>query len=228
MTGTHGSMRHMGNVTVSEPRGERLLDRERGANLLGVGHLFDTTAYLTPHSDLVALMVLEHQTALHNLFTFAQMDTRRAAHYDDIMNKALERPADYQSESSVRRFHAATEKIVQGLLYRDEFRLESPVAGTSNFTREFAQRGPHDSHGRSIREFDLQTRLFKYPCSYLIYSDAFQKLPEPVLTQVLNRLKQILTAETAEPNYTHLTHTDRTAIYEILRETLPQWQPARN
>ncbi len=227
VTGTHGTMRHMGNAIVSEPDALEKIDREAGANLVSLDSLFETSAYLTPHSDVVALMVLEHQSTMHNHFTFAQMDSRLADHYDGIMNKALERPAEYQSESTVRRFQAATEKIVQYMLFCDEFKLESPVAGTSGFADYFSALGPKDSQGRSLRDFDLKTRLFKYPCSYLIYADSFQQLPQPVVDQVLSRLEEILTAETVEAEFAHLSDEDRKAIHEILSETLPQWKTSR-
>ncbi len=227
VTGTHGSMRHMGNVSVSDPDALEKIDREAGANLVSLDALLETSAYLTPHSDVIALMVLEHQSPMHNHFTFAQMDSRLADHYDGIMNKALERPADYQSESTVRRFQAATEKIVKYMLFCDEFKLEAPVAGTSGYAEYFSALGPQDSQGRSLRDFELKTRLFKYPCSFLIYSESFQQLPKPIIDRVLSRLNEILTAETVEDEFAHLSDEDRQAIYEILSETLPQWKMPR-
>ncbi len=98
VTGQHGSMRHMGNV-IANKRAPEELDREAGANVTDLNKIVPVDHYLTPHSDLVALMVLEHQVQMHNYITLASFETRNALHHDQIMNKALEREADYRSRS---------------------------------------------------------------------------------------------------------------------------------
>ena len=77
---------------------------------------------------------------------------------------------------------------MEALLFVGEPPLTAPVAGTSTFAADFAQRGPTDSQGRSLRQLDLQTRLLRYPCSYLIYSESFDALPPAVRDRVLRRL----------------------------------------
>jgi hypothetical protein len=220
VTGTHGAMRHMGNV-VSQRNDRDNIDREAGANVTDLSPLFKVSPYLTPHSDIVALMVLEHQVQMQNYLTRANYENRSAAHYDSIMNEALDRPADYASESTERRIASAGDKLLQYLLFADEFRLTSPVKGTSEFAREFAARGPRDSQSRSLRDFNLKTRLFEYPCSYLIYSDAFDQLPSGVKKYVAQRLHAILTGSDRSAEFAHLTWADRSAILEILTETKP-------
>ena len=110
-----------------------------------------------------------------------------------------------------------------------ETELTDAVRGTSSFSQEFTARGPQDQQGRSLRQFDLKTRVFRYPCSYLIYSDCFDALPEPVLERVYQRLWDVLTGEDEAEKFAHLSAADRTAILEILRDTkdgLPDyWQP---
>jgi hypothetical protein len=212
VSGQHGSMRHMGNV-LAQRKSPEMLDRE--SKFVSVKH------YLTPHSDLVALMVLEHQVQMHNFITLVNFETRSALHHDEVMNKALERPDDYRSELTDRRIHGVTEKLVRYLLFSKEYALEAPVSGTSGFAVEFAARGPRDSKGRSLRDLDLQTRLLKYPCSYLIYSDAFTQLPTEAKTDVLNKLREVLTGKNNAPEYEHLSADDRKAIHEILKDTLP-------
>ncbi len=108
------------------------------------------------------------------------------------MNQLLDRPADHLSESAVRRIDRAADNVVKHLLMCDEFTLAEEVVGTSEFTNEFQRRGPRDSKGRSLRDFDLQTRLFRYPCSYLVYSPAFDALPAEVRTRVTERLTRVL------------------------------------
>ena len=222
VTGSHGSMRHMGNVYVADKLDSQNIDREKGANVQKLDRFVDTSPYLVPTSDLVALMVLEHQSQMHNFITLAHMETRLAQHYDAIMNKALDREPDFQSDSTKRRIKAVSDKLVRYMLFSEEFPLESPVKGVSSFTQDFMQRGPRDSRGRSLRDFDLQHRLFKYPCSYLIYSKAFQTLPKPVMKQVMKSLDEILTAETPPDGFAHLSPADRKNIREILVDTLPQ------
>jgi len=104
---------------------------------------------------------------------------------------------------------------------RREIRLEAPVAGTSGFAAEFAGQGPRDRQGRSLRDFDLQTRIFKYPCSYLIYSQQFRQLPGEVRETFFRRLHEILTGVDQKPEFARLSAADRQAILEILRDTLP-------
>ena len=149
------------------------LDVEDGANVTDLKDRLNTRPYLSPHSDIVALMVLEHQTRMHNLITRANFDTRSAQHYDEVMNKALDRPAGHRSESAQRRIASAAEKLVEYMLFADEFQLTDRIKGTSDFASEFSARGPRDGQGRSLRDFDLTTRMMKYPCSHLIYSEPF-------------------------------------------------------
>ncbi|QDT14415.1 hypothetical protein [Alienimonas californiensis] len=221
VTGTHGDMRHMGNALYQRREGD--VDREAGANVTSLEGRVATTPYLTPHSDLVALMVLEHQTQMHNALAWANYETRRALHQSQVMNEALDRPADYLSPTSERRIDAAADRVLEYLLFRDEFPLTSPVAGTSAFTTEFQARGVRDSQGRSLRDFDLDTRLFRHPCSYLIHSAAFDGLPDVVRGRVLTKLKSILQGGAAAEDYPRLTPADHRALREILTETKPEF-----
>jgi hypothetical protein len=220
VSGQHGSMRHMGNVQAHRKSPENI-DREAGANVTDLSKIVSVGHYLTPHSDLVALMVLEHQVQMHNFVTLANFETRSAQHHDKIMNEALERPEEFRSELTGRRINGVADKLVKYMLYSGEFALESPVSGTSPFTEEFQKHGPRDSKGRSLRDLDLHTRLFKYPCSYLIYSDAFQSLPADVKGVVLTKVHDVLTGKNNSPEFAHLSTDDRQAIFDILRETLP-------
>jgi hypothetical protein len=221
VSGTHGAMRHMGNVTAEDRDRPENIDRERGANVSDLKPLVNVEPYLEPTSDVVALMVLEHQTQMHNHLTFANYEARSAAHYDEIMNAAFERPADYQSETTQRRIAAAGEKVLQYMLFSEEFKLTSPVKGVSSFTEEFPATGPRDQQGRSLRDFDLERRLFKYPCSYLIDSPSFDGLPSPMKSYIARRLHEVLTGEDQTPPFAHLTPKDRQNILEILQATKP-------
>lgn len=219
VTGTHGAMRHRGNAIVAD-EGPAETDVEAAANLTDLVDRVDTSRYLTPHSDLVALMVLEHQSQMHNLITRASYESRRVDYYDKMWNEVLDRPAEHRSEVSERRIASAGDQLLEFLLFSGEYRLTSPIAGASDFVAEFQARGPRDSRGRSLREFDLQTRLFKYPCSYLIYTDSFASLPADIRGYIDGRLIDVLTGEDQSPEFAHLNAADRRAIREILADTL--------
>jgi hypothetical protein len=226
VTGTHGEMRHMGNGTVADRSNPEALDLEAGANRGDLKDLCDTASYLKPRSDLVALMVLEHQSQMHNFLTLANFETRLALHYDGIMNEALGRPADHQSESTQRRIAAVAEKLVRYLLFVDEFVLTAPVRGSEEFISQFVSQGLRDGQGRSLRELDLNHRLLKYPCSYLIYSEAFTQLPVQVRQPVYRQLFEVLSGHDPSEEFGRFSPKDRGAIREILCDTKPDLRVA--
>lgn len=222
VTGTHGDMRHMGNAVLDKRDDD--LDRDAYANLKSLDDLLSTEPYPSPHSDIVALMVMEHQTQMHNAIAWANYETRRAVHQSEIMNKVLDQPQGTLSESSRRRIDRAADRVLKYLLMCDEFSLTSPVKGTSGFAEEFEIRGVRDSEDRSLRDFDLETRIFRYSCSYMIYSDAFDGLPDSVRGLVLVKLKAILTGQEDSNDFRHLSPVDRKNILEILNETKPDFK----
>ncbi len=219
VTGTHGRQRHMGNCCLVNEAVSEKLDIESGANLNDLSTRFDVKPYLTPHSDIVALMILEHQSMMHNVLTAANHSGRITARDAVIMNKALERPEGFESESTARRYASAAENVVKALLFCDAIPLTDEVTGSSTFANEFSARGPFDSQGRSLRQLNLKTRLFEYPCSFLIGSESFKQLPDGVKTRIWNRLDDILTGKDASPKFAHLTESDRAAIRQIIIET---------
>ena len=154
---------------------------------------------LSPHSDVVALMVLEHQSRMQNLITRAGYEARLGA--------------------TANRIDLLAEMVVASLLFTDEAPIEAPIQGTSGFAAEFAKQGPQDHKGRSLRQFDMKGRMFRFPCSYLIYSEAFDSLPDPVLQRVYRRLWDALTGQDRSPAFAKLTSADRQAILEILLDT---------
>lgn len=223
VTGTHGALTHMGNAVVRDRANPTVLDRAAGANATslrtpdGAGPSLDTAQYLSTHSDLVAQLVQAHQTQMHNLITLTNYRTRIALHEGGGTIGAEARAA----------FEGPAEELVKYLLFADEAPLAGPVAGTSSFAREFSVRGPRDTRSRSLREFDLKTRLFKYPCSYLIYSESFDAIPEPARTYIYSRLLDVLSGRDTSPAFASLTPADRRAVFEIIRDTKaglpPEW-----
>ncbi len=201
---------------------------------------FDASAYLAPGSDAVALLVLSHQTQMHNLITLTNYKTRIALHAlasqsaaaGSVEGPVAQAVADAPlPEATRKQFERPAEQLLRYLLFANETELPSldakEVVASSAFACEFAARGPRDSKGRSLRDFDLHTRIFRYPCSYLIYSDAFDALPEPSKTYVYHRLLQILSGQDKDPDFDSLSGEDRQAILEILLQTKqglpPEW-----
>lgn len=220
VTGEHGSMRHLGNLYVRRSDDPKRLDLEPGANALDLQRWIEPSTTLTGHSDIVALMVLEHQANLHNRLTRANMLAQTLEHEEEAANRVANRPLDARSDDFRRQIAEAATPVVEHLLFAGELRLTAPVRGTSGFAESFAKRGPLDRRGRSLRQFDLQTRLFRYPCSYLVYSESFGRLPKSVKEEVLRQMWDVLTSPQPTPKFEHLSSDDRLAIREILSETL--------
>lgn len=219
VTGTHGRQTHLGNLVVPRRPTPDDLKSTAGLNVSDLTGRIDPGAYLTPHSDLVALMVLEHQTEMHNRITAANYQTRLAHRDADVLNDLDKLPRGTLTEGTSRRVDGAAEQLVQYLLFAGEAKLTGEMKGSSAFAAEFAARGPRDPRGRSLRDFDLKSRLFQYPCSYLIYSEAFDALPASVRERVYRRLWDVLTGARTDKEYAHLSAVDRRAIREILVAT---------
>jgi hypothetical protein len=219
VSGTHGSERHLGNMRFEEKGTEYNPSQLGSQNLNNLEPRFNTTSYLTPHSDIVALMVLEHQTQAHNLITKLGYETRLALHNQQVMNEALQQPNEEMSESTRRRIRNAAEDLVRYLLFAGEATWQSPIIGTSGFTKEFTAQGPRDKKGRSLRDLDLKQKLFRYPCSYLIYSKAFDALPKPALDELYRQVWLALTGASKDKDLAAIPAADRHAVLEILRQT---------
>ena len=149
-------------------------------------------------------MVFEHQMRMMNLLTVAGWEFRLA---------------EYEHRTSHQLLDARVNELVDYMLFVDEARLASRVEGTSGFAEKFAATGPRDAQGRSLRHFDLERRLMRYPCSYMIYSDAFDSLPASAKNAIYHRMWTILSGQ--DLKYAKLSPTDRHNIIEILRETKP-------
>lgn len=198
VNGTHGGMHHRGNAVARDREHPDLLETRNTQNLTSLKGKIDPGTYLSQTSDIVALMTLEHQTRMTNLMIRAGWDAR-------------------VGEAS--RLDADVESLVGYMLFTDEAKLYDPVEGVSTFTKTFTQRGPRDHQGRSLRDFDLKTRMFRYPLSYMIYSDAFDAMPTAVRDHVYQRLYDILSGKDTSPKFARLSSDDRNAILAIVRDT---------
>ena len=219
VSGTHGDVRHMGNAIVPDPDKPDQLEKDGTQNQVDLKFKFDPGAYLAPTSDIVALMTLEHQTRMTNLIIRVGFETRLALHAQAAMNQARNEPSSTMSDSTKRRIDLAVEEMAGYMLFQDEVALHAKIKGISNFTQSFAARGPRDRRERSLREFDLEKRMFRYPLSYMIYSEAFDSMPPEAKRRTYKRLHAILTGEVGSK----LTPRDRQAILEILADTKTDW-----
>lgn len=157
--------------------------------------------YLSGDSDIAALLVFDHQMRMMNLLA----RTTSA------------------NESSVR-------EVVDYMLFIDEAPLGGKVRSSGAFAAKFSAQGLRDSKGRSLRQLDLERRLLRYPCSYMIYSEAFDGLPAEAREAIYKRMWQVLSGEEKAAKYERLSVEDRRAIIEILRATrsgLPEYFTAR-
>ena len=155
VTGTHGCQKHLGNLVIRGRDVEEPVDNSAGQNVQELKDRLNLDRYVSPHSDIVALMVLEHQVLVHNRMVKANFDTRQALDYDAMMNRTLENPEGTRLESTTRRIRSTGDRLVEALLMVDEAKLTEPIRGTSGFTEQFAAAGPHDTQGRSLRDLDL-------------------------------------------------------------------------
>jgi hypothetical protein len=204
VTGKNITVRHMGNAVFTNPdKAEPMIDKNT-ASVESLEKKFDTGGYLSPYSDIVALMVFEHEMHAINLFTRVGWELRLAL---------------YNSGSTRRVLNDTARELADYLLFIDEAPISGDTQGSSGFTRKFSAQGPRDSQGRGLRQLDLHQRLMRYPCSYMIYSKAFDGLPDEAREATYKRMWQVLSGAEKSERYARLSRADRRAIIEILRET---------
>jgi len=214
VTGTHGSQKHLGNAFAPDP--DRPFDLQQGdsQNLTSLRGKLDVSKYLTGSSDIVALMTLEHQVGIINRINALTVQYRRADRTGGV------------NDAEWKRFDTDIDDLAGYLLFVDEAPLREAVKGTSTFAATFAARGPHDRNGRSLRTFDLQTRLFRNRLSYMIYSDAFDGMPKAIRERVYRRLHDVLSGRDVSRKYAVFSQIERQAVLEILADTktnLPEY-----
>jgi hypothetical protein len=205
VTGGTAGIKHLGNATIARPNAPDAAAVAADTPLASMAGRFDPSGYLSLHSDIAAHLVFTHQMHMMNFITRIGWQTRTML-------------ADKSPEIE-RTLAAAAAEFVDYLLFVDEPRLPAPVKGASGFAERFPASGPRDRRGRSLRELDLQTRVLKYPCSYLIYSPAFDALPAESKSAIYARLAAVLTGQVSDARYQRLSASDRQAVLEILRDT---------
>ena len=213
VTGEHGNQVHRGNLFGKAAFARAKTEPNLLGNQRSLTNRFDTQSYLEKTSDITALMVFEHEAHMHNFLTRLNYEATIAL----------------QTYGHLKYLRNVTDAFLRYLLFTEEAELSAPINGSPEFVRGFTARGPKDTLGRSLREFDLRTRLFKYPCSFLIYSDAFEQLPKEARELIYQKLFDVLTGKDEREDWQRLRPSDKSAIREILVQTkanLPSyWNP---
>jgi hypothetical protein len=208
VTGTHGSQKHMGNAVARDRDYPLDLEPARTQNLTSLESKFDVSKYLTGTSDIVALLTLDHQVGMVNRIGAVSVQYRNA------------QQAGGPNKADGARIEAGITELVDYMLFVDEAPLPEPVRGVSSYTRTFAQQGPRDRQGRSLREFDQRTRLFRHPLSYMIYCDLFDAMPTALRDRVYWRMHDVLTGKDTDPKYAAWRSTSESeTLLQIVRET---------
>lgn len=225
VTGIHGQARHLGNVVCHDTRDPDWVDREVGANQQTLPDAITPEAYLRPTSDIFALMVLAHETQMHNHITRLSFAARQLVAPAKNTQQAGNVKA-VAATASQKRFRRVVEEFVRYLLFTDEPKFAASISSASPYRVMFEKLGPWDRQGRSLRQIDGNSYLFSYPCSFLIYGDAFAALPDKAKLAVGVRLREILLeqADALRP-WPRPSPVERVALAEILADTMPVfWQ----
>lgn len=213
VTGRHGDAVHLGNIVVRNVADLTDLERLRIGNVDTLEGLVDTAPYAAPGSDIVALLVMQHQIDVQNRIAAATYAISAALH------AAGASAADAAVADSI-------EPLVEAMLFVGEAPLPAPVSGSLDFRTGFERRGPFDAAGRSLRQLDLERRLMRHPLSYLVYSEAFDGLPQIGKQAVYRRFVDVLTGRDRDEKFAHLTDADRGTVLEILAATKPDFAAA--
>ncbi len=205
VTGEPGIFDHKGNLKGEKVGGKIVTDA------IEPGTEFDWSAYLTETSDILPHLILEHQTGFMNLVLEA---TYRARTYQHI-GKGEMKP------EHVAVLHGLAGELVRYLLFADEAKF--PAGGIRvdpQYREDFLADRKEASNGISLKDLDLETRMFKHRCSYLIYSDVFQATSDLFKQRVYQVLGEAISTEKPNPDFAYLSVTEKEAIRGILRETL--------
>jgi hypothetical protein len=221
VTGYHGTESHRGNVFASE-KGEALAFTPSAKRPDTLEKYFETGDYLAATSDVVALLVFEHQLTMHNALTRANFAIRRMIAYQHGLQKAFKEPlTDEPAYDSVKNvFTRTTEDVVDRLLFRNAANLPEGVFGDEAFQEQFTKNAPR-AGGHSLKDLQLSNRIFANRCSFLIYSPQFLGLPEGLKSRIFARLDQALRSRDPEDRYAYLSEIEKQRIQDILWQTHP-------
>lgn len=207
------SVKHLGNRVYKETT-----EGVDGGTPLHPGTF--NNKYLNNSSDVIALLVLEHQAQLHTLLSALTIHTRRALYEQQVLDEYLERTKPVSDSSRTRIKHHA-DNVLKYMFFVDETRIPEIDVSQSIFAQDFSSLTPHDKKNRTLYQLQMKRRMFRYPFSYMVYSDTFNQLPSEALNYLWPEIARILNPQFIHPGYEHLNREDKIAIKEILLETHP-------
>ncbi len=211
VTGNWSGISHLGN----DPNGESTLKK-----LENVRDRVETSRYPRDTSDIASLLVFEHQCKMHTLFVEAKFQYERSLHLENAIHMAAK--VKQEESSSYRIANNAADTLVKALLFCNEANISGDgIEGNKAFEAAFISKARVSKSGKHLRKLRLYGRLFKYRCSYMIHSEAFDALPKIVKKLTFHKLHTILTTENILADFQHLKSREKTAILEILKETTP-------
>ncbi|MAM70860.1 MAG: hypothetical protein CMP91_06965 [Gammaproteobacteria bacterium] len=228
VTGRHGLQPHLGNLRLESADQLEQLDNYRSWNVETLEGYLDTDLYLRPTSDIVALMVLEHQVTVQNQITYIRF---KAPAVMERRGLGLASDATTWNElpEAARLFLSGMlDELVQKLVMLNFAELSSPISGEEDYMEWFEGHGPEDSYGRSLRELDLNKSLFRYPLSYLIYTPDFDTLPAYAKDYVYQQLAAYLQGEDLYEGSSQFSIQERRLALDILAATKTEFQSYLN
>jgi hypothetical protein len=206
----YAQRQHAGNITFSEAG-----TTSNQVFVDWISSAPEARGYLSESSDIVALLVFDHQSHAINLLTRLNWESRvvrasgTAGTSDGTLTPLVNELADY-------------------FVFTAEAPPSVPLVPRAGFSAWLATQAPRDRQGRSLAQLDLSERLMRYPCSYMIYSEAFDALPAPVKQAIYRRITDQLLRDTAPGEYNRAPAADRRATLDILRDTKPDFPQARD
>ena len=204
LTGEHGLTNHWANAIG------RMFKGEISKEPVIPGERFSYEKYLVESSDILPQLVHEHQAGFVNRVLQAGYAARIHLH---------EQNGGELTDSQRAEVERHAKELVRYILFADEAKLpEGGIKGDAAFREDFLRNRKVSKSGASLKDFDLQRRMFKYPCSYMIYSPVFEALPEVVRSRVLEQLRRALNTE--DRSFDHITVNEKATIAQILSETL--------
>ena len=214
VSGNKAEVSHMGNQWADDPElGRDGYDPLNNQYMSHLNSFFDTRKHLTDSSDILALMIMEHQIEVHNTLSAVKMRYLRSVYLDKAIH------GDEASPSIERLISDCTKSVLKALMFADEVKLpEDGVEGSDTYRDSFMAQGRvHDGH--SLRDLRLEKRMFKYRCSFMIHSKSFEQLPEEIKTPVLTKLHAIVTNQVEPADLPLLSSREKQRIHEILSHT---------
>ena len=217
VTGAHPSLKHMGNSIAYRSSNKKELKLKVMKSKLDSDRIFESSKYPNSDSDIVALLIFDHQVGIHYELVEAAYKARQAIYNSEKLGGSNEAELE-EAISSI------TDNLVSHLLMKDETKLSGEVLSLSRdstFIGNFKNTSKNDSEGRSLRDLDLKNRIFKYPCSYMIYSKSFTALPEILRNSIFKQIRGVLSNKIKVGEYDYISDEKKLELLEILGETIP-------